>query len=198
MIGIKCQIRFSVGNSKCLCQNPEWWCGCRLVSVWMAASHCGEGLRFSRLTQLSSCYHLRDNLFKQDMTKLWLPMSRSSLSPEVTHPLWGCFDDALCPAVYGGVASTIITGWQGVWAPGSSSVHSYQLCLLAMSPGKWSSYWSPWYEMALQAGDMICFISTFHMGWKEEGSCLAGHWIMYAATRFLLDLEKMDPGPREV
>lgn len=196
MIGIKCQIRFSVGNSKCLCQNPEWRCGCRLVSVWMAVSRCGEGLRFSRLTQLSSSYHLRDNLFKQDTTRLWLPMSRSSLSPEVTHSLWGCFDNALCPAVWkgGGVCHhNWVTGRRAEpdTALGSPAVRSYQLCQLAMSLGKWSSYWSPWYEMAFQAGDLICFISTFHMGWKEEGSSLTIPRIMYGTTSFLLDPEKI-------
>lgn len=88
MIGIKCQIRFSVGNSKCWCQNHNWQYGWRLVSVWILASHCEEGLWFHRLTQLSSRHHLRDNLLKQEPIRLWLPVSREAPSPKVLSGVW--------------------------------------------------------------------------------------------------------------
>ena len=102
MIGIKCQIRFSVGNSKCWCQNHNWQYGWRLVSVWILASHCEEGLWFRRLTQLSSRHHLRDNLLKQEPIRLWLPVSRRP------PPLKFCqaFDGTPCP-LWG---SAIMTG----------------------------------------------------------------------------------------
>lgn len=89
-MGIKCQIRFSVGNSKCWCQNQNWQCGCRLVSVWITASHCREGLWFRRLTQLSSRYHLGGNLSKQEPIRLRLPTSRRPLSPEVLSGIAWC------------------------------------------------------------------------------------------------------------
>lgn len=101
MIGIKCQIRFSVGNSKCWCQNHNWQYGWRLVSVWISASPCGEGLWFSRLTQFSSRHHLRDNLLKQEPIRRRLPVNRRPPPLEFCQafdgtpcPLWG----VCCPS----------------------------------------------------------------------------------------------------
>lgn len=55
-----------------------------------------RGLWFSRLTQFSSRYHLRDNLFEQEPIRLWLPRSGGPPSPKFCQafdgtpcPLWG-------------------------------------------------------------------------------------------------------------
>lgn len=187
MIGIKCQIQFSVGNSKCWCQNHNWQYGWRLVSVWILASHCGEGLWFSRLTQLSSRHHLRDNLLKQEPIRLWLPLGRKEApSPKVLSGVWW---HTLLPV---GVCIMTVTGRRGEQATAANNpaVSSHQWCLLAMSQGKWICYWSNQYEMAFQVGDLIYFVSASHMGWREEGDFLASHWIIHSTTRFLLTLGK--------
>lgn len=185
MIGIKCQIRFSVGNSKCWCQNHNWQYGWRLVSVWILASHCEEGLWFHRLTQLSSRHHLRDNLLKQEPIRLWLPVSREAPSPKVLSGVWW---HTLPPV---GVCQHY--GWQagkvsGPQLPAHPAVSSHQWCLLVMSRGKWSSYWSDQCEMAFQAGGLIYLVSASHMGRKEEGDFLASHWITRPTTRSPLAL----------
>lgn len=108
MIGIKCQIRFSVGNSKCWCQNHNWQYDCRLGSVWNGSITLREGLWFSRLTQFSSRYHLRDNLFKQEPIRLWLPTSRTP-SPRLCQ----ASDGTPCPPW--GLPSLRVTGSRGEW-----------------------------------------------------------------------------------
>jgi len=84
-------------------------------------------------------------------------------------------------------------GWQAgevsrPQLPAYLIVSSHQWCLLAMSRGKWSSYWSDQYEMAFQAGDLIYLVSASHTGWREEGDFLASHWITCPTTRSPLAL----------
>lgn len=184
MIGIECQIRFSVGNSKCWCQNHNWQYGWRLVSVWILASHCEEGLWFCRLTQLSSRHHLRDNLLKQEPIRLWLPMSGRPPPLKLSGVWWHTLPPLGVCHHYGWQAGEV----SGPQLPAHSAVSSHQWCLLAMSRGKWSSYWSDQYEMAFQAGDLIYLVSASHMGWREEGDFLASHWITCPTTRSPLAL----------
>lgn len=96
------------------------------------------------------------------------------------------------PALCGGLPSLQVTGSRGerATAADSQAVSSHQWCLLAMSQGKRSFYWSNQYEMAFQVGDLIYLASASHMRWRKEGYFLASHWIMHSTTRFLLALGK--------
>jgi len=164
----------------------------------MAASHCGEGLRFSRLTQLSSRDHLRANLFKIETIKLWLSTSRGSPIPW-SHPSpygTGCSDGVPCPAAG-------LRGWVGVchhnWMTGRRAERdTAQLSVATSYAWGLPCLWKKKMEFLL-----ISPIWNGLPGWRfhsfqlstwdgrgRGGSSLAGHWIMYPTARFLLDLEK--------
>lgn len=165
----------------------------------MAASHCGEGLWFSRLTQLSSRYHLRDNLFKQEPIRLWLPMSGRPPPPKLCQ----AFDDTPCP-LWG---SAIITGDRQQRGVG----HSLPAAWLsgATSDVGWPGHVSGKMEFLLIQPiwnglpgwrfDLFSFCSSHRME-GGRGTCfLASHWIMHSTTRFLPPLGNVwRAGPSEV
>lgn len=152
------------------------------VTLW-------EGLWFSRLTQLSSRYHLRDNLFEQKPIRLRLPGSRKTPPPKSCQ----AFDGTPCPRW----GSAIIMGDR-------QQRPQLQAAGLSVATSDVGDIWGEMEFLLIQplwngplGWRFDLFSSCFSHG-MEGGEGLPGkslnhalyHWIMHSTNRFQPALKK--------